>query len=71
MVTALHFFLTITLDRPDLSRKLIRIHYRRELPTVLNPEEVCWRMVPSLQTGIGESCVRTVRQVCGQNSLAD
>jgi integrase/recombinase XerD len=40
MVAALRFFSTITLDRPDLSRKLIRIHCRRKLPTVLSIEEV-------------------------------
>jgi integrase/recombinase XerD len=40
MVAALRFFSTITLGRPDLSRKLIRIHCRRKLPTVLSIEEV-------------------------------
>jgi site-specific recombinase XerD len=39
-VAALRFFFTTTLDRPDLSRKLIRIPYPRKLPTVLSPEEV-------------------------------
>jgi integrase/recombinase XerD len=40
MVAAFRFLFTITLDRPDLSGKLIRIHYPRKLPTVLSPEEV-------------------------------
>jgi integrase/recombinase XerD len=39
-VAGLRFFFTTTLDRPDLSRKLIRISYPRKLPTVLSPEEV-------------------------------
>jgi len=39
-VAALRFFFTVTLDRPDLSRKLIRLAYPRKLPTVLSPEEV-------------------------------
>jgi len=39
-VAALRFFFTTTLDRPELSRKLIRIPYPRKLPVVLSPEEV-------------------------------
>ena len=39
-VAGLRFFFTTTIDRPDLSRKLIRISYPRKLPTVLSPEEV-------------------------------
>jgi site-specific recombinase XerD len=39
-VAALRFFFTTTLDRPDLSRKLIRASYPRKLPTVLSPDEV-------------------------------
>lgn len=39
-VAALRFFFTTTLDRPDLSRKLIRAPYPRKLPTVLSAEEV-------------------------------
>ncbi len=39
-VAALRFFFTTTLDRPDLSRKLIRVSYPRKLPTVLSAEEV-------------------------------
>ena len=38
-VAALRFFFT-TLDRPDLSRRLIRTPYPRKLPTVLSPDEV-------------------------------
>jgi integrase/recombinase XerD len=39
-VAALRFFFTHTLDRPDLSRKLIRLRYPRKLPSVLSAEEV-------------------------------
>jgi integrase/recombinase XerD len=39
-VAALRFFFTFTLDRPDLSRKLIRLSYSRTLPTVLSAEEI-------------------------------
>ena len=39
-VAALWFFFTTTVDRPDLSRRLIRTPYPRKLPTVLSPDEV-------------------------------
>jgi len=39
-VAGLRFFFTTTMDRPDLSRKLLRVSYPRKLPTVLSPEEV-------------------------------
>jgi site-specific recombinase XerD len=39
-VSALRFFFTITLDRPDLSRRLVLIRYPRKLPDVLSVEEV-------------------------------
>ncbi len=39
-MSALRFFLTVTLDRPDLSRRFILVRYPRKLPTVLNVEEV-------------------------------
>jgi integrase/recombinase XerD len=39
-VAALRFFFTTTVDRPDLSHKLIRVSYPRKLPTVLSPDEV-------------------------------
>ena len=31
-VSALRFFFTVTLDRPDLSRRLIIVRYPRTLP---------------------------------------
>ena len=39
-VSALRFFFTVTLDRPDLSRRLVLIRYPRKLPDVLSVEEV-------------------------------
>jgi integrase/recombinase XerD len=39
-VSALRFFFTYRLDRPDISRKLIRLRYARKLPTVLSADEV-------------------------------
>jgi integrase/recombinase XerD len=39
-VSALRFLFTITLDRPDLSRRLVLARYPRKLPAVLSVEEV-------------------------------
>lgn len=39
-VSALRFFYTRTLNRPDLTRKLHRVKHPRVLPTVLSREEV-------------------------------
>jgi integrase/recombinase XerD len=39
-VSALRFFFTVTLDRPELSRRLAIVHQPRKLPTVLSVEEV-------------------------------
>ena len=39
-VSALRFFFTVTLDRPDLSKRLVLSRYARKLPDVLNVEEV-------------------------------
>src|SRR3984885_4327672 len=40
IVSALRFFFTHTLDRPDLARRLVRVTHPRKLPVVLSPEEV-------------------------------
>jgi len=40
IVSALRFFFTHTLDRPDLARKLVRLAYPRKLPVVLSRNEV-------------------------------
>ena len=39
-VSALRFFFTVTLDRPDLSRRFVIVRYAQKLPTVLSIEEV-------------------------------
>jgi site-specific recombinase XerD len=39
-VSALRFFFTVTLDRPDLARRLTVVHQPRKLPLVLSAEEV-------------------------------
>jgi len=39
-VSALRLFFTVTLDRPDLSRRFVLVRHPRKLPTVLNVEEV-------------------------------
>ena len=39
-VSALRFFFTNTVDRPDLARKLVRVKSRRKLPVVLSRDEV-------------------------------
>ena len=39
-VSALRFFFTVTLDRPDLSRRLVLARYPQKLPAVLSVEEV-------------------------------
>ena len=40
IVAALRFFFTNTLDRPDLSRKLVRTAHARKIPVVLSLEEM-------------------------------
>jgi integrase/recombinase XerD len=39
-VSALRFFFTVTVGRPDLSRCFVIVRYPQKLPTVLNVEEV-------------------------------
>jgi integrase/recombinase XerD len=39
-VSALRFLFTVTLDRPDLSRRLVIVRHPRKLPDVLSVEEV-------------------------------
>jgi site-specific recombinase XerD len=39
-VSALRFLFTVTLDRPDLSRRLVLARFPRKLPAVLSVEEV-------------------------------
>jgi site-specific recombinase XerD len=39
LVSALRFFFTVTLDRPDLARRLTVVPYPRRIPAVLSVEE--------------------------------
>jgi integrase/recombinase XerD len=39
-VTALRFLFSVTLDRPEVARRLTFVHEPRKLPIVLSPEEV-------------------------------
>ena len=39
-VTALRFFFTVTLDRPDMARHLTFVREPRKIPTVLSPDDV-------------------------------
>ncbi len=39
-VTALRFFFTVTIDRPDVTKPLTFVAELRKIPVVLNPEEV-------------------------------
>src|SRR5258705_5161817 len=45
-VSALRFFFTVTLDRPDLSRRLVLVRHPRKLPNVLSVEEAR-RLLPA------------------------
>jgi site-specific recombinase XerD len=40
IITGLTFFFAVTLDRPELMRKMRHVHEPRRLPEVLSPEEV-------------------------------
>jgi len=40
IVSALRFFFTRTLDRPDLARRLVRVTHPRKLPVAPSPDEV-------------------------------
>ena len=40
IVSALRFFFTHTLDRPDLARRLVRVTHSRKAPVALSPDEV-------------------------------
>jgi len=39
-VAALHFFFTVTLDRPEMARHLTFVREPRKMPAVLSPDEV-------------------------------
>jgi hypothetical protein len=50
-VSALRFLFTVTLDRPDLSRRLVLVRHPRRLPTVLSGTGSCSRRRPGRSTG--------------------
>ncbi len=45
-VSALRFFFTVTLDRPDLARRLTVVRQPRRLPAVLSVEEIALLLQP-------------------------
>lgn len=62
IVSALRFFFTHTLDRPELARKLVRVRQQRKIPEVLSMEEVarlldaphtCLKHYAALSVGYG------------------
>lgn len=61
IVSALRFFFTQTLDRPDLARKLVRMRHVHKLPVVLSHDEVarllaattCLKHQAALSVGYG------------------
>jgi site-specific recombinase XerD len=59
-VSALRFFFTVTLDRPDLSRRFILVRYPRKLPTVLSVGEEGRRRWAARQNAFdADQCVWT------------
>jgi site-specific recombinase XerD len=83
IVSALRFFFTQSLDRPDLAERLVRVSHPRKLPSVLSPEEVgrlldatrCLkhRAAPSVAYGaglrIGEVRALKVRDIDSERML--
>ena len=53
-VSALRFLFSVTLDRPDLSRRLVLARFPRKLPAVLSVEEVgrLLEAAPGPETGL-------------------
>src|ERR1700730_7010815 len=49
IVSALRFFFTYPVDRPDLARRLIRVAHPRNLPVVLSRDEVARLLNPPPQ----------------------
>jgi site-specific recombinase XerD len=58
-VSALRFFFTVTLDRPDLARRLTVVPYPRRIPAVLSVEEVTHMLgvPPKSSSGATNPCV--------------
>ena len=66
MVSALRFFFTQALDRPDLARRLVRTGHIRKLPVVLSQDEVarllgattCLKHQAALSVAMAPACAR-------------
>src|SRR5947209_14607032 len=67
-VSALRFFFTVTLDRPDLARRLTVIRHPRRLPAVLSIEDVA--LVVQTETGPKGKGARATRQHRGQHTAS-
>jgi integrase/recombinase XerD len=68
-VAALRFFFTATLDRPDLSRKLVRVSYPRRLPMVLSPDEAA-RLLAATTCLKHRARCRSVAVLCAAPAIA-
>jgi integrase/recombinase XerD len=64
IVSALRFFFTHTIDRPDLARKVIRVAHPRTLPVVLSRDEVA-RLL-NATTCLKLMATLTAKQRCGR-----
>jgi integrase len=52
-VSALRFFFTVTLDRPDLARRLTVVRQPRRLPAVLSVEEITLLLQAKYKAALG------------------
>jgi hypothetical protein len=57
-VSALRFFFTVTLDRPDMARHLTVVREPRRLPVVLSPDEVVRLLEAGTRTEVQGSAER-------------
>lgn len=53
IVSALRFFFTYTVDRPDLARKLVRLAHPRELPVVFSRDATTCKYQARLSVAYG------------------
>jgi integrase len=53
IVSALRFFFTHTLDRPDFARRLVRVSHPRKLPVVLSRDEVARLLLEAPGSAVG------------------
>src|SRR4029453_12345928 len=64
IVSALRFFFTHTVDRPDLARKLVRLSHPRKLPVVLSRDEVARLSTPPLASSTRRRCRSLTAPAC-------